>query len=172
MKVFRMAWFSLIGMLVSVMPHPRLAPALLRIGGAKIGSGVRMHRVRLMNHELGLRNLHIGDGVYIGTDCLLDLAGRLLIGDRACISARSMIISHSDPNSSQKNINARSFPVSRHGVAIGADTWLGVGSIVLESAVVGDGCVVAAGSVVRGELSPDGLYAGVPVRRVRTLQRH
>jgi acetyltransferase-like isoleucine patch superfamily enzyme len=30
-------------------------------------------------------------------------------------------------------------------------------------------CVVAAGAVVTGDCEPDGLYAGVPARRVRDL---
>ena len=34
---------------------------------------------------------------------------------------------------------------------------------------VGDGCVVAAGAVVREDCEPGGLYAGVPARRVKKL---
>ena len=34
---------------------------------------------------------------------------------------------------------------------------------------VGDGCVLAAGAVVTGDCEPDGLYAGVPARRVKDL---
>jgi maltose O-acetyltransferase len=35
---------------------------------------------------------------------------------------------------------------------------------------LGDGVVVAAGAVVTEDCLPDGLYAGVPARRVRDLR--
>jgi len=34
----------------------------------------------------------------------------------------------------------------------------------LDGAVIGDGCVVAAGSVVRGEFPPFSIIGGVPAR--------
>jgi maltose O-acetyltransferase len=41
---------------------------------------------------------------------------------------------------------------------------------VLPGVTVGDGCVIAAGAVVNADCQPDGLYAGVPARRVRDLE--
>jgi acetyltransferase-like isoleucine patch superfamily enzyme len=38
---------------------------------------------------------------------------------------------------------------------------------VLDGTVIGRGCVVAAGAVVRGVLEPGGIYAGVPARLLR-----
>ena len=170
MKVLVMAWFTIFGLMISVMPHPRAAALLLRLAGARVGPGVRIHRLRLMNHEMGVENLEIGEGAYIGPECLIDVAGPVRIGARSCISARSILISHSDANSSHGNVNATRFRPSRLGVAVGPDVWLGVGTIVLESSSIGDRCVVGAGSVVRGELIADGLYAGTPARLMRKLQ--
>lgn len=34
----------------------------------------------------------------------------------------------------------------------------------------GPGCVIAAGAVVTRDAEPDGLYAGVPARRIRSLR--
>lgn len=170
MRLVKLCWYSMLAILIRQMPHPRLASPLLRIAGAQVGRNVRIHRLALMNHELGLSNLQVGSGVYIGPECLIDVAGRVEIGARSCISARSNIVSHSDPNSSHGNENARRFPPSRRGVVIGSDVWLGLGTTVLEASKVGDRCVVAAGSLVRGELSADSLYAGVPARKVRDLR--
>jgi acetyltransferase-like isoleucine patch superfamily enzyme len=166
--MLRLVWFSTIGLVVGCAPHPRMAAGLLRLAGARIADSVRVHRLRLMNHELGLANLEIGPGVYIGPECLIDVAGPVRIGARACLSARSILISHSDPNSSHGNANAARFPVSRRGVTIGADVWIGVGAMVLEGASVGDRSVIGAGSVVRGTLDVDGVYAGVPARSIKS----
>jgi acetyltransferase-like isoleucine patch superfamily enzyme len=168
-RLVKLCWYSLLGILIRQLPHPRLASPVLRMAGATVGKNVRIHRLSLMNHELGLANLHIESDVYLGPECLVDVAGSVRIGARSCISARCKILSHSDPNSSHGNVNARRFPPSRRGVVIGGDVWLGVGTTVLEASVIGDRCVVGAGAVVRGELAADGLYAGVPARRIREL---
>lgn len=54
-------------------------------------------------------------------------------------------------------------------VRIGAGAWLGTRVTVLGGVTVGEGCVVAAGAVVAEDLAPNGLYAGVPARRIRDL---
>ena len=63
----------------------------------------------------------------------------------------------------------------RHGewtpkpVKVGAGCWIGVGATILPGVTIGDGCLIAAGAVVREDCQPDGLYAGVPARRIKDL---
>jgi acetyltransferase-like isoleucine patch superfamily enzyme len=52
-------------------------------------------------------------------------------------------------------------------VRVGADVWVGVKASVLRGAQVGDGCVLAAHTVVRGEVPAGSVVAGVPGRAVR-----
>ncbi|MCF3965506.1 acyltransferase, partial [Streptomyces fuscigenes] len=52
-------------------------------------------------------------------------------------------------------------------VAIGAGCWLGTGAVILPGAVLGRNVVVAAGSVVRGEVPDHAVVAGAPARIVR-----
>jgi maltose O-acetyltransferase len=54
-------------------------------------------------------------------------------------------------------------------VEIGDRVWLGARAMVLPGVTVGDGCVVAAGAVVTRDCEPDGVYAGVPARRIRPV---
>ena len=65
-----------------------------------------------------------------------------------------------------RRIRDQGFLASKGGIVIGDDVWLGANVVVLDGAVIGQGCVVAAGSVVRGELEPYSVYAGVPAKRV------
>lgn len=52
--------------------------------------------------------------------------------------------------------------VSQKGIRIGDDCWVGARVTFLDGTDVGDGCVVAAGSVVRGKVPPFSVVAGVP----------
>jgi maltose O-acetyltransferase len=47
--------------------------------------------------------------------------------------------------------------------------WIGARAILFPGVVVGAGCLVAAGAVVRESCEPNGLYAGVPAKRIRDL---
>ena len=51
---------------------------------------------------------------------------------------------------------------SRGDVVIGNDVWIGHGSLILSGTRVGDGAVIAAGSVVRGRVRPYSIVAGNP----------
>ena len=58
-----------------------------------------------------------------------------------------------------------------HGARIEAHALIGIGSVLLDHVVVGSNTIVAAGSVVleRTVLEPNSLYAGVPVKRIKTI---
>lgn len=53
---------------------------------------------------------------------------------------------------------------------IGHDTWIGHGSSVKPSIVIGDGAVVAAGAVVTHDVAPYTIVAGVPATVLRLRQ--
>jgi chloramphenicol O-acetyltransferase type B len=50
---------------------------------------------------------------------------------------------------------------------IGDDVWVGYGSIIMSGVTLGNGCIVAAGSVVTKDLDPYWIYAGVPAKKIR-----
>ena len=54
-------------------------------------------------------------------------------------------------------------------IRVEAGSWLGAGVLVLPGVTIGHGSVIAAGAVVTKSTCADGLYAGVPARRVRDL---
>jgi acetyltransferase-like isoleucine patch superfamily enzyme len=58
------------------------------------------------------------------------------------------------------------FPVNRP-VSVGAGSWLGAGAIILPGTTIGRNVVVAAGSVVRGEVPDRCVVAGIPAKVVR-----
>jgi carbonic anhydrase/acetyltransferase-like protein (isoleucine patch superfamily) len=58
-----------------------------------------------------------------------------------------------------------------HGARIESHSLVGIGSVLLDHVVVGTNTIVAAGSVVleRSVLEPNSLYAGIPAKRVKTV---
>lgn len=48
-------------------------------------------------------------------------------------------------------------------------TWIGARVTVLQDVTIAEGCIIAAGAVVTKSTEPNGLYAGVPARRIKDL---
>ncbi len=91
--------------------------------------------------------VRLGDAVLIAANCTLAPTNHAF-GDRG------------------RRIRDQGFLPSKGGIVIEDDVWLGANVVVLDGAVIGKGCVVAAGAVVRGRLEPYGIYAGAPAERV------
>lgn len=47
--------------------------------------------------------------------------------------------------------------------------WIGANSMILPGTVIGKGCVIAAGSVVKGRCRQNAFYAGFPAKVIREL---
>lgn len=58
-----------------------------------------------------------------------------------------------------------------HGCTIEDEVLIGMGAIILDHAVVGKGCIVAAGGVVLEKmvLEPGYLYAGIPAQKIKPV---
>ncbi|NCC91675.1 MAG: acyltransferase [Opitutae bacterium] len=102
----------------------------------------------------------IGGHVYIGAMCNISLAE---IGDDCLIGTGVLITS----GQGQHVFSSRTTPIRLQGgefqrVTIGRDCWIGNGVIIM--ADVGEGCVIAAGSVVTKPVPPYSIAAGSPAR--------
>jgi maltose O-acetyltransferase len=54
-------------------------------------------------------------------------------------------------------------------IKVGNGCWIGARSMILPGVTIGDGCIIAAGSVVTKDCEPNGLYAGTPAKRIKDL---
>jgi acetyltransferase-like isoleucine patch superfamily enzyme len=114
------------------------------------------------------RHVSIGSGTFVNRGCTLEGAGPLIIGEDCQIAMEAMLLTSTHPWNedgtfarSPENLTTR----------IGDRCWIGARAIVLPGVTVGDGCVVGAGSVVNADCEPGHLYAGVPARKIRPLDR-
>lgn len=105
------------------------------------------------------------DQVFVGRGTRFDLTCELTIGEGTLIAPGCYIIDHN--HGTHPDASIWSQPCIPGPIRIGKDVWLGAKVIVLPGVSIGDGAVVAAGSVVTRDVAPMNLVAGVPARFVR-----
>lgn len=110
-------------------------------------------RVRVPLHRL--RGVKIGDGVWIGSDVMIETAHPSLvsIGNRVVVGVRTTILAHFQ---------------EVMGIKIGDDVYIGACATLLPGIVIGAGSVISAGSVVTTSVPPKTLVQGNPAKRVAT----
>lgn len=133
-------------------------------GAISLGPGTVVHRGAMLLPYGGF--IRLGKRCRVNPYSVLYGHGGLTIGDYVRIAAHCVIVPSNHGIALDGGLIADQ-PLTKRGVRIGNDVWLGAGVRVLDGAVIGDGCVVAAGAVVRGALERYGIYAGVPARLVR-----
>lgn len=117
---------------LSVTASPSCSNPILRIGN---------------NVNIGDRTeIHVGKGVFIGSDTLISWD--------CCIMDRDY-----------HNINSDIESVKE--VKIGNHVWIGCRSLILKGVTIGDGAVIAAGSVVTQNIPAQTLWGGCPARQLK-----
>ena len=111
--------------------------------------------------------LSLGSG-YMNHDCVIDCFDSISIGHHVFISER-VVLRDSD-NHSIQDMEAISSDESAviAPIVIGDHVWIGMNVIVLKGVTIGEGAIVAAGSVVNKDIPPHCLVAGVPAKVVKT----
>ena len=61
----------------------------------------------------------------------------------------------------------RSLPDTAGSIYVGDDVWIGARSIILQGVTIGEGAVIAAGSVVTKDVPPYTVVAGVPAKALK-----
>jgi acetyltransferase-like isoleucine patch superfamily enzyme len=107
------------------------------------------------------KGISIGNNTGINAGAYLGGQGGIEIGDNVIIGPGVQVFSENH-NFSDINVNIKDQGVSRDGVVIENDCWIGAGAIILAGVTIGSGCVIAAGSVVTRSVASDSVVAGVP----------
>jgi acetyltransferase-like isoleucine patch superfamily enzyme len=107
------------------------------------------------------KGISIGNNTGINAGAYLGGQGGIEIGDNVIIGPGVQVFSENH-NFSELNVNIKDQGVSRNGVVIENDCWIGAGAIILAGVTIGSGCVIAAGSVVTRSVANDSVVAGVP----------
>lgn len=137
---------------------------ILRSAGVAIGSGTKVNPgISFIGDPTSLR---IGSEVFINSQLLVGANAPITIADGASIGPRVTLVPTTHELGPETK---RAGAVIAAPIVIGRGAWLGAGVTVISGVTIGAGCVVAAGAVVVSDLEPNGVYAGVPAKRVREL---
>ena len=169
-KALRFGAGTVLLVLFRLMIFPPLRTAFLRFVGVKIGKNVTIHAVRFFNlYRRGFAGLRIGDNCFIGDDTLVDLADEITLEDDVTLAERVTILTHVNVGFQDHPLR-RYFPSYSKGVLIKRGCFVGTNATILPGVTVGECGFVAAGAVVREDVSPYHVVGGVPARTLRVLK--
>lgn len=125
--------------------------------GLRIAEGIRV---------FGPEHLSVGVNCWIGLHNTIQARGGVDLGDNVLLGPGVAIwsVNHVFARDDQ--------PIIEQGydhkkVVIGSDVWVGANSFIMPGAVLGDGVIVSAGSVVGGkDVEPYAIVAGNPARKI------
>jgi acetyltransferase-like isoleucine patch superfamily enzyme len=125
-----------------------------------IGSYSEIRSSMLTSLGTGLRfgnNSACGPYSFIGAGGPVFIGENVIMGQHVAFHAENHIFDSTD-------VFIRNQGVTKTGITIEDDCWVGANVTFLDGCYVGRGCVIAAGSVVRGTIPPYSVIAGVPAK--------
>lgn len=157
---------NLLRLVLELLPHP-LRYWLFKVILAKLGSD------SMIDYQTYFRypwKISIGNGVWINRGCefygsMLAGNAQISIGDHSALAPRVRVLS------ATHDYHQLDLPDLAASVTIGQHVWIGAGATILPGVSIGDGAVVAAGSVVTRDVAPFSIVAGNPARflKIREL---
>ena len=171
--LLRAAWFFLGSPLFRshLLPSSALRVALLRLFGARIGQRV------VIRHGVNVKypwHLQVGNDTWIGERVWIDCLTTVRIGSDVCLSQGAYLCT------GNHNWSDPAFGLMIAPIQLNDGSWAGAMSILTPGAVLGNGAVAAAGSVISGTVPDFEIYAGNPavflkqrlIRSARAPQPH
>ncbi|MEM7038820.1 MAG: acyltransferase, partial [Bacteroidota bacterium] len=135
--------------------------------GDNSGIGAFSRLIVSMDYSAPGKCIRIGRNVGIGEYAYLGGAGGLEIGDD-CIVGQYFSCHPENHNFNDPTEAIRQQGVTRKGIRIGRNCWIGSKVTVLDGVEIGEGCVIAAGAVVTKSMPAHSVIGGVPARVLRS----
>ena len=151
-------YFNIIFFKSSLFPFNIIKVYLLKIFGAKIGTGV------IIKPNVNIKypwNLIIGNHVWIGENVWIDCLDKVTIKDHSCISQGAMLLC------GNHNYSSSTFDLITQPIILEEGVWIGAKSIVSPGVKAFSHAVLSVGSVATKNLDAFSIYQGNPATKIR-----
>lgn len=142
----------------------------LRFFGAKIGKNVFLES-NIIFYNLytnGFKNLIIGDNVYIGPNCIFDLANKIIFGDNVTVAAGVSFITHTNVGYKDHYLQSK-FPRIDKAIEVKENSFISVDSTILNGVTIEQNNFIGAKSLVNKSTEPNNVYYGIPIKRIKEI---
>lgn len=112
------------------------------------------------------RSFESWGGAFVDYKCWFDLGADVVIGDK-CNIAMNVTFMNSDHDMADSERRAGMYHPKP--IIVGDGCWIGANSLIMPGVTIGNGVVIAAGSVVTKDCESDCLYGGVPAKKIKKL---
>ena len=142
----------------------KMRSRILKFAGISIESP---HNTGIMcNCRFDGFNVSIGDNTFINSGCFFQSTAPIVIGRNCGVGMQVMF---SSPSHEIGGATKRCGPMYANPITVEDGCWIGTRAVILQGITIGHSCIIAAGAVVVKNCEPNGLYAGVPARRIKDL---
>ena len=112
--------------------------------------------------------LTLGSG-YMNYDCVVDVFSSVTIGHNVVISERVIIRDSDNHSICEDGVNPEEYAKQQSlPIVIGNHVWIGMNAIILKGVTIGEGSIIAAGSVVNKDVPAHCMVGGVPAKVIKT----
>jgi acetyltransferase-like isoleucine patch superfamily enzyme len=131
-----------------------------------LGEGVSLYGGVYVGATGERGRVEIGPHTHIDRNSIIYGQGGVRIGAGCAIASGVIVYSQSNQYRTDPTAPILDQEVTYAEVVVGDDVWIGAGAILLPGVRVGDHAVIAAGAVVRRDVEPWQIVAGVPARGI------
>ncbi len=123
--------------------------------------------------SINYENVDIGDNSSIGQGAtFVSTRARIIIGKNVMFGPNTTIITGNhriDVIGRYMNSikETEKLPSNDSNVVISDDVWIGANAIILKGVCIGEGSVIAAGSVITKDVEAFSIYGGNPAKKIR-----
>ena len=137
-----------------------------------------LHGRNFVGDRTTILNSELGPYSYVNSACIIS---NCKVGAYSCIGREVLVGLGAHPTNRlavHRMFYSKEIAIWRHmfvradfeehlSVKIGSDVWVGARSMVLDGVEIGDGAIIAAGSLVTKDVPPFSIVAGAPARVIR-----
>ena len=156
--------------------------------GMKIGNGTTMpnihitwpHKVSIgkhcrLEHDIYFKfdgiwkpglAIKIGDNTFIGSQTEFNITKAIIVGQDCLIASGCRFIDHDHGYGDRNTPMNRSDTGKEGSIKIGEDVWIGCNSVILKGVKIGNGAIIAAGSVVNKSVPEYEIWGGIPALKI------